>query len=294
MIDARQLSEFMKDSKLLTRIKVENFLLVHMGLRPCSQTTLPAELPNAVTIGSTIDSMISPKLNLLKGEDDPRRKIKIINALKKEMRGAYNDVVEGSQEFRAHHYWIRGFGLRSRTFEVRPTVRELYIFRERAVDKRLKRLMKERDRLKKRAYSRPSPEMDWIHFAYPEEYHGAWLREMGATLGYPSCCADAYASERESGVNVEKRASRQIEDLEKAGRVDPFAYFVGYFFPCAPDCGAASALGRECGERLRDLHPSLEGVYASMVAENLERVRRQPEVIAKYRAHAEMGRRGPN
>jgi hypothetical protein len=294
LVDAQRLSEFMEDENILTRIKVENYLLVQLGARPCSLMTLPAELPNGEAMGSAIDGIVSPKLSLVRGEADPRRRLSYIRALKKEMRKAYHDAVEGSNEFKSHINWIRRLGLRSRKVEVRPTVRELYIFRDRAVENGLKKLMKERDRLRKRAYSRPSPQMDRIHFAYPEEFHGAWLREMGATLGYPSCCVDAYASERDSGVNVEERASRQIEDLEKAGRVDPFAYFVGYFFPCAPDCGAASALGRECQERLRELHPSLEGVYASMVAENLERVRRQPEVIAKYRAHAEMSRRGPN
>lgn len=290
MVDAQRLSEFMEDGNILTRIKVENYLLVQLGLRPCSLMTLPAELPNGEAMGSAIDRIVSPKLSLLRGEADPRRRLSYIRTLKKEMRKAYHDAVEGSDEFKSHISWIRSLGLRSRTVEVRPTVWELYVFRDRVVENGLKKLMKERDRLRKRAYSRPSPQMDRIHFAYPEEFDGAWLREMGATLGYPGCCVDAYASERESGVNVEERASRQIEE----GMVDPFAYFVGYFFPCAPDCGAASALGRECRERLRDLHPSLEGVYASMVAENLERVRRQPEVIAKFQAHAETSRRGLN
>ncbi len=294
MADDQRLSEFMEDENILTRIKVENYLLVQLELRPCSLMTLPAELPNGEVMGSSIDRIVSPKLNILREEADPKKRLSYVRALKKEMRKAYHDAVEGSNEFKSHINWIRSLGLRSRKVEVRPTVRELYIFRNKAVEKGLKKLMKERDRLRKRAYSHPSPQMDRIRFAYPEEFHGAWLKEMGATLGYPSCCVDAYASERESGVNVEERASRQIEDLEKAGKVDPFVYFVGYFFPCAPDCSAASALGREYREHLRGLHPSLEGVYASMVAENLERVRRQPEVIATYRAHAEMGRKGLN
>ena len=43
--------------------------------------------------------------------------------------------------------------------------------------------------------------------------------------------------------------------------VDPLAYFVGYFFPCSPDCEAALFKGRECLSRLVDLDTSMGGVY---------------------------------
>lgn len=294
MVDARRLSDFMEDKNILTRIKVENYLLVQRGLRPCSSMTLPAELPSGEAMGMAIDRIVSPRLSLLRGETDPRRRSSIIRELKGGMRDAYHDIVEGSEEFKSHKKWLKSFGLHSRLVEVRPTVRELYLFKDKAVNKRLKGLMNERDRLRKKAYASASMQTDRIRLAYPEEFNGAWLREMGSTLGYPNCCVDAYASDREIGVNVEMRASRQMEDSYQVGRVNPFAYFVGYFFPCTPDCDAASALGRECLEHLRGLHPSLDEIYESMVAENLERVRFQPEVIARCRARAEIGRRDLN
>ncbi len=164
-------------------------------------------------MGSTIDRIVSPISSLLRGEADPRRRISIIKGMKDEMRDAYHDIVEGSEDFKAHQSWINSFRLRSRIVEVRPTVRELYLFKDRTVDKRLKRLVKKRDRLRKRACARVSPQMVKISLAYHEEFDVAWLREMESTLGYPDCYANAYASDRQSHVNIEKRASRQIDNM---------------------------------------------------------------------------------
>lgn len=287
MIDVRRLSDFISDPRILTRIKVENYLLVYLGLRPCSQMTLPAELPNAEAMGSAIERILSPKMGLLRGETDPRRRIATINALKKEMRKAYDKFVEGSEEYKSHLNWANVFGLRKNMVEVRPTIRELYLFRDRGIGKRLGKLMKERRKLRARAYARASPGTEKIHLAYPEELAVSWLTEMGRTLGYPDCCVEAYASDREGGINVETRAARQIKEMEQHDGVDPFSYFVGYFFPCTPNCEEASSLGRESQRLLGNLDKPLGELYKASVAENLERVRHQPEALAKHKARAE-------
>jgi hypothetical protein len=286
-VDDRLLSKFLRDPMLLPRIKVENYLLVDIGVRPCSQTTLPAELPNAQAMGSAIERAMSPRMGLLQRERDPRRRMAAVKALRKAMSDAYDKVVEESEEYRSHLSWAKVFGLRNKMVEVRPTIRELYLFRDRGTGRRLGKLMKERQKLRARAYKRITPETEEIHLAYPEEFSGSWLKEMGRTLGYPECCVEAYASEREKGVNVETRAARQIEEFERRGGVDPFAYFVGYFYPCAPDCGDASSIGREAQRLLSELDDSLGESYATLVAGNLDRVRHQPEAIARHRAHAE-------
>jgi len=276
-VDARLLSRFTRDLRLLPRIKVENYLLVDLGVRPCSQTTLPAELPNARAMGSAIERIMSPRMGLLQRETDPRRRMAAVKALRGAMSDAYDKFVVGSPEHRAHLDWADRFGLKKRMVEVRPTIRELYLFRDGGTGNRLGRLMKEREELRRRAYARATPGTDKISLAYPEESVGFWTREMGGVLGYPACCVDAYASEREKGTSVESRAARQVEEMEYSGGVDAFSYFVGYFYPCAPNCREASSLGRESLRLLNGLDPALGELYGSLVAENLERVRDQPK-----------------
>jgi hypothetical protein len=283
----RRLTELNEDPRLKTRIKVENFVLVHLGLRPCSQTTFPVDLPGAEEMGSTIDGMMSPKMGQIRHESDPRRRLLAIASLKKEMREAYNMVVKGSEQYEAHLEWAGALRLKTRVVDVRPTVQELYTYKERRLGGELRRLMKDREKIRRRAYTSAYPGMDRARLAYPEEFEGSWLREMGKTLGYPECCVDAYASDREGGFSVEERAARQLEEAEGMGEVNPLAYFVGYFFPCSPDCEAALFKGKECLSRLIDLDPSWGDIYSHLVAENLENVRRQPEIIAKYQARAQ-------
>lgn len=286
MKGSKTIEGLMDDPRLLTRVKIENYLLVHLGLRPCSQTTLPAELPDAEALGAAIDERIYPKLSGIRAEASPRKRRAAIDAVKREMRAAFEEIVEASDQYRAHLEWAGVLGLRSLPAEVRPTVQELHLFRDKGVEKKLKRLMKERRRLRRQVLRSPPPNLGRAQFAYPEEFQSGWLREMGELLGYPRCCVERYASEREQGVSVEELAARQIKEAERRGAVDPLAYFVGYFFPCTPDCEAALSRGRECQERLQGIDRELGNLYASVVAENLDRVRRQPEIIAEYRARA--------
>lgn len=287
LISIERLSDFQDDPRLNTRIKIENYLLVHLGLRSCSQMTLPAELPDADAMGSAIDERIYPKVISIRGETKPRRKLMAIEELKREMRAAYEKIVLTSEQHKAHLEWADTLGLYSRVVDVRPTVQELYLFRGSFVDTRLKRLMREREKLRARAYEHAPPYLDRAHLVYPEEFEAFWLREMGQILGYPNCCIEAYATDREESVNVEKRAAMQIKRAEQASFVDSFAYFVGYFFPCAPDCEEAISKGKKYHEHLTEFAPSLGELYASLVVENLDRVRRQPETISSYRAKAE-------
>lgn len=293
MEGTKWLSDFFGDLRLKSRIKIESYLLVHLGPRLCSQTTLPAELPGAGAMGSTIDRMVYPKMACIRRETKPRRRLAVIDSLKKEMRAAYEKIVMTSEQYKAHLEWADALGLLSRVVDVRPTVQELYLFKERGVDTRLRRLMREREKLRARAYERSSPDLDRSRLAYPEEFEGSWIREMGKILGYPDCCVEAYASEREEGVNVEERAAMQIKRAKQGGVVDPYAFFVGHFFPCAPDCEQAISRGREYQEHLSKLAPSPGELYASLVVENLDRVRRLPEIISSYRAVAEDKLRRP-
>ena len=117
-----QIEELMSDPRLLTRVKIENYLLVHLGLRPCSQVTLPAELPNGEDLGAAIDRRVYPHMSRIAATADPRKRLAAIEAVKREMRTAFREVVEASDQYRAHLEWADALGLRSLSIEVRPTV----------------------------------------------------------------------------------------------------------------------------------------------------------------------------
>ena len=286
MVGEQWLSDFLNNSHILQRIKVENFLLVSLGLRPCSQMTLPAELQNAESMAKAIDEQLFPKIRSLQSEPDPRKKLMLIGALKKEMRRAYERFVKDTETYRSHLSWIERMGLRKMVVDVRPTVEELYIFKDRDIGKKLRKLMKDREKYRAEAVASARPGMERSRYVFPEEFQGSWIRDIGGILGYPACCVEAYASNREEGINVEFRASRQIEEAAKAGTVNPLTYFVGYFFPCSPNCDEALARGKRCLERLSELHPGLGEIYLKSVAENMENVRHQPEITEKYKARA--------
>ena len=281
------LNKFLEDGHILPRIKIENFLLVSLGLRPCSLMTLPAELPDANAIGGAIDEQMFPRLRGLRSEQDPLKKLQLIDALKKEMKLAYEETVKGSEQYKSHKFWVKRLGLRNITVSVRPTVEELYIFRENDIGKRLRRLMKDRERYRAEAMASVKPGMDKARFVYPEEFRASWLKEIGNILGYQDCCIEAYATDREEGRNVEARASQQLKEAEERGAVDPFTYFIGYFFPCSPSCGEAQTKGASYRKGLVELLPSLGELYERSVAKNMERVRLQPEIIEQYKARAE-------
>lgn len=288
MVGERWLSDFLNNDHIIPRIKVENFLLVSLGLRPCSQMILPTELQNAETVGRAIDEQIFPKLIKIRSEPDPGKRLWLIEALKKEMRRAYEKNVKRSEMYRFHLSWVKRIGLRKMVVVVRPTIEELYIFKNDEIGKKIRKLVKDREKYRAEAIAvaMTRPGMEESRFAFPEEYKGPWIREIGKILGYPTCCVEAFASNREDGINVELRASQQIEEATQVGTVNPLTYFVGYFFPCSPFCDEALARGSRCRERLSKLHPRLEEIYLKTVAENMERVRRQPKITEKYKARA--------
>ena len=284
MVGEQWLSDFLNNGHILPRIKVENFLLVSLRLRPCSQMTLPAELQNAESMASAIDEKIFPKIRSLQSEPDPRKKLVLIGALKKEMRRTYERFVKGTEIYRSHLSWVERIGLRKMVVDVRPTVEELYIFKDKDIGKKLRKLMKDREKYRAEAIASVRTGMDRTRYVFPEEFQGSWIREIGEVLGYPVCCVETYASNREEGINVELRASQQIEEATKVGTVNPLTYFVGYFFPCSPNCDEALERGSRCRECLIELDPRLGEMYLKFVTDNMERVRRQPEITEKYKA----------
>lgn len=271
----------LSDPRIDNRIKLENYLTVELGLRPCSQATIPFDLVDSQRFGETIDKRIYPHVVSLEKIVNPRERLRAIEAVKRKMREAFRELVEASQEYSALIEAIEGLRLRRIVFEVRPTVQELFIFKDKRIEKKLKELLKDRGRIRA-VIRREKPKiLDKARFAYPEEFDRDWLMRMGELLGYPSCCIKQYAEERMRSISVEDRAARQIK--EKGSDLNFLAYFVGYFFPCSPDCREAISKGEAIYRELLKLDPEVGEAYRRIVEENAERVRRQPEIISKYK-----------
>ena len=276
-------SEFhvlLNEPKIPPRVAVENLMLVSLGLRPCSQTTIPAELPNGALIGEAIDVRFKPKLERLRLMQDQKAKIKEIGEIRKGMASAFDELVEGSAEYKSLNNWTKKLGLKVDQVEVRPTLHEFYVYRERETLKLLQMLMQERGKLKVEAVRKPNPTRGQLQFAYPEEFNVAWIRRMGGLLGYPECCVDRYALDREQGINAEARAAAQLKEL--AALPDPHVYLASYFFPCSPTCPKAKEKGELYHRKLLEALPEAGRAYEGIIADNLDRVKRQPEIISEY------------
>jgi len=282
-VDRQLLDDLLKEEAVLPRVKVEALMLPHIGLRRVSQVTIPAEFPGGAEMGQRIDERVQPHMMKLPTVTEPAARVMAVKALKDMLERGFEEHVEGSPPYKALYSWTDRLGLKSEQSKVRPTVHEVYIFKDRAVRKELVNLLRDREKLRHKVQRKPDPKMGGIRFAYPEEFEPDWIKRMGRLLGYPECCVDRYAEDRAGGVNVEARAANQLIEAVKGGRnINPLAYHLGYFFPCRPDCPASTALGAEWRERLEELDPGVGNMYGDMVKVNSHMVLRQPELIQRY------------
>jgi hypothetical protein len=81
-------------------------------------------------------------------------------------------------------------------------------------------------------------------------------------------------------VNVELRAATQLKGLSTTP--DPHVYFASYFFPCSPTCEKATEKGKLYHQKLSETLLQAGDAYAGIISENMDRVRRQPEIIGDY------------
>jgi hypothetical protein len=282
-LDTQLLDGLLKEENVLPRVKVEALLLPHLGLRRVSQVTIPAEFPGGAEMGQRIDEKVQPHMAKLPTVTEPAARLMAVRALKEMLEKGFEEHVEGSPQYKALYAWTDRLGLKSEQSKVRPTVHEVYIFKNRAVRKELVGLLRDREKLRHKVQRKPDPKLGGIRFAYPEEFESGWIKRMGRLLGYPECCVDRYAEDRTKGVNVEARAANQLIEAAKGGEsINPHAYPLGYFFPCRPDCLASTAMGTEWRKMLEELNPGVGAMYGDMVRVNAHMVLRQPELIQRY------------
>ena len=276
------IEELLKDQLLSPKVVIEAFLATRLKLRPASQVTVPAELPHGLDMGKTIDQNVQPQMMQLQSIKDLRTRAVAVQAIKKLLEKQFEDIVEESDEYQALYDWSGKLGLRNNQVKVRPTVHEIYFYTERGTGRNIQKLMSQREKMRRKVQRKPGEKINTTRFAYPEEFDPKWLKGLGGVLGYPECCVNRYAEDRENDVNVEIRASQQLLDEVKEKEVDPHVYYTGFFFPCSPRCENALKRGYEWNEALKDLHPDLDALYKQNILVNAELVLRQPELIQKF------------
>jgi hypothetical protein len=282
-LDTETLDELLADEQMLNRVKLDCMLLPYMGLRPVSQIAVPAEFPSGFEMGQSIDRALKPQMDRLQAITEPKAKVQTIQETKKLMETQFETVVENSDPYKAYYSWSDRLGLKSEQAQVRPTVHEIFLLKEGRDGRELKRLIKDREKIRVRVQRRPDPRMGRVRFAYPEEFDPKWITRMGRLLGYPDCCIKQYAQDRVKGVNVETRAATQLaEAIKDEKKVDTHAYILGFFFPCRPDCPNSTEKGYRWQDAFSKMDERLGKMYTELLGVNATMVLRQPELINRF------------
>jgi len=272
------------ESLLLDHVKTEDYLMVALEVRSCSFLTVPAEFQNGDMLGRKIDELCREDLQAVLSATANKKGV-LIRKLKKKIRESFQKVVFASAVYKAHLEWSRKLFLQTYDVEVRPSIHELYLFKNSKVKKELRRLMNVRNVAREMVALSMDVSKRKTSLAFPEELSSDYLVSVGKLLGYPSCCVGKYTHDRlGEDVNVEVRASRQVKELRKEGEEpDIYAYFVRNFFPCEPRCRSASEMGRKTFDLLSGVNPKLGDLYLECVRRNVEMVEKYPELIRQYR-----------
>ncbi|MCD6154708.1 MAG: DUF483 domain-containing protein [Candidatus Verstraetearchaeota archaeon] len=278
------IESFIKDEHITDRVKFEDYLSVYFNIRPCSFFTIPAELPNASELANKIDSECAENVALILATKDLRLRGELIMDLRSKIRKLFKKYVLKSKVFEAHRFWAKRLNLKMRVEEVRPSIQEVYLYKDSKIGKRLKNLFKTRMSIRRAILQMKPIGLPPSLLVYPEELSSTYVKELGSILGYPECCVNKYAEERSSGIYVEERISNQIRELKLKGKnPDPYAFFSSSFIPCSPTCENASSLGKKFHELLKEKFSDYADKYFKCLEENLNVAENFPKIIAEHR-----------
>lgn len=276
--------EMLDESLLLDHVKTEDYLMVALEIRSCSFLTIPAEFQNGDELGRKIDELCVEDFQAVLSATANKKGV-LIRRLKKKIRESFKKVVFASAVYKAHTEWSRKLFLQTYDVEVRPSIHELYLFKNSKVKREIRRLMNVRNAARERAALSMDVSKRKTSLAYAEELSPDYLVSVGKLLGYPSCCVEKYIRDRlREDASVEMRASGQVKELRKEGEEpDVYAYFARNFFPCEPRCRSAGEMGRKTSDLLSGVNPKLGDLYFECIRRNVEMVEKYPELIRQYR-----------
>jgi hypothetical protein len=294
-IDRETLLAFMDEDVIPLRVKFDDYLSVALDARRACQVIIPGELPDASVLGATIDDRFTKKMkdrrlpgetlsNYIKGKLGKlwrRSEIQQIAYRIEALRQIYSDIVESSHSYEVFMQWATRLGLKKLELESRPTIREVYFFKDPAVADQLEKLheMRKDIRYEYRRNLKVSSNPIYAS-AFPEEANPTYLKTLGNILGFPACCIDRYVFDRQSGVlSPEQRSSNQIIHCDNPEEIVDLAYFTKDFFPCQPDCAHAIKKGTTLYSRIAEIDLDTANIYREHLLENVSLVRQYPEII---------------
>lgn len=292
------ITPFMADENLALRVKLECYLLVALGVREAGLIMVPVELPGFGSVGMEIDDEFYWRSTGRRRPGQPfseywpgRVRDVFANLGKGALEhriGLLRDIfcsrVLDTPVYKAHLSWAATLGLSVKECEVRPTIREIWVYRSADTGDEIERLGALRQKLRVEAQKNPQASSLPYYRAFPEEASHEFVGSLGKLLGYPECCLDSYIRDRSLvKTSAEMRAAQQITEFGEQNRaLKPEAYFVKDFFPCAPDCEYAFKKGSRALKALAELDASLFEKYRGILAANLEMVRNCPALIQEH------------
>lgn len=279
------LDELISDNRVLDRVKVELYLPVKLGLRQCAIIELPGSLPDGSQLADMVNEGCKEDYKLVLEEQDPVKKWPLIVALKNNLQKGFKEVVMRSESYIALICWEKRLGLRRYEAALRPTIHEVYVYRDITMWWSIRHLVHQRLRLRSEAIRN----LQYHEIAaYPEEFSPKYLRETGRLLGYPSCCIEAYVSDRVAGNVVEMRLSEQLQSLIAEEKMpEPYSFFTRNFYPCRPGCPEAEKIGLNFLRTLNCLDTRLGQLYEKCLEENLDLVQNYRKYLARHLAEME-------
>jgi hypothetical protein len=281
-VSRQVIDELLNDGRILDRVKVELHLPVALGLRRCAILELPATLPDGLQLATQVDEACKEDYELVVQEPDPVKKWPLIVALKNNLQKGFEEKVLGSQSYTALTYWEKKLNLKRYMVTLRPTIREVYLYRSTSEWWTIRRLAQQRLHLREEAIRNPKYR---AIAAFPEEFAPEYLRDTGRLLGYPSCCVEAYIQDRTAGTVAEIRLSEQLHDLQDKGKTPaPYSFFAKDFYPCQPECPEAKKTGLRLQETLKDLDQRLGQLYQRCLEQNIEFVENYGAYVAQHLA----------
>ncbi|MEW6546975.1 MAG: DUF483 domain-containing protein [Bacillota bacterium] len=260
--------DLLRDEAVLDRVKVEDLLPVAAGARPAALIVLPADLPDAYSLGGSIDALVHRRGGArwqvpLPPRARLRRQAQVL-------RDAYSDVVEESTTYRALMGWVERLGLRAWHLEVRPTVRYLVVYRDPAAVEALVELgeMLTEHRKKVAGWAETDPRFAEL---------------LGKLLGYPACCLENYVRHLAGGTPREDSLAAQLAAQVARGEgLQEFVFFASGFLPCDPGCPAAREVAEGILRALTGCLPQAGDVYRQVCRENLAEAARPPAERRRY------------
>ena len=106
-------TQFINQTKIESRVKIETFLSTFLDIRKCSYLTIPTDFPDSIELGTLIDEQVQPQIMNLQQIKDPKIRSVGVQAIQKMLQKKFTEIVEESESYHLHMKWADDFKLKS-------------------------------------------------------------------------------------------------------------------------------------------------------------------------------------